>query len=219
MVSSLKRLLLYVAIMQFRGWVLYAFLDKVENFLVKIFTWKNLLGIDLSGNSTTCWYSSHLLRNDSCNTGKEFDFSDHVVFFFAHSLSIMVFEALFWFSFPCCDDNGSENGKTVAKNNGKDQSLTLNPYPRKRFTSYGNILAFCVNVILPVPLMLAFCYVNIIVMMSIRSTAAYFHTFGEVVVGYGISLVVQVPFGLILCSEEWATVRSFLGFPVRRKKE
>ena len=195
----MRRLLLYVVIMQFRGWVLYSFVDTAEDFIVN--------AIDSAKEDSNCWYSHLLYNGSSCNTGRDFDFSDHVVFFFAHSLPIMLFEALFWVMFPSWPCSNDQREDAVMKK-GRDRS------PIQRC---DRMLAIFFNTILPVPLILAFCYGNIIVMISIKSTAAYYHTFGETVVGYVISLIVQLPLGFILCSEKWVSVRSFLGFPAPKE--
>ena len=76
---SARRFIFYVALMFFRGYILYQFFNYVEDdFLVK-------------QESGSCWYESYV---PDCR-GSVFDFSDHVVLYFAQLLPIALFETLY----------------------------------------------------------------------------------------------------------------------------
>jgi hypothetical protein len=51
----------------------------------------------------------------------------------------------------------------------------------------------------------------------VHRTAAYFHTSTEIAVGYFISLLVQMPLGIILwgtqCLGRWDRARALVGLP------
>jgi hypothetical protein len=67
---------------------------------------------------------------------------------------------------------------------------------------------FCVLVdtIHPIVLLLAFVCLKIIILLAVYCMKAYFHTVGEVIVGYLISLNVQIPVCWISWAEEWKYV-------------
>jgi hypothetical protein len=60
-------------------------------------------------------------------------------------------------------------------------------------------------------------YLNIITLLAVHSTAAYFHSLGEVVVGYTISLIVQITVGKILWADGWKRMRQLVGFSLDRE--
>ena len=103
LVASIKRMLFYICIFQLRGWGLYVCFNMVEGIIVKSDYWPKTLGfVGQSMDQDQCWYSSLLQirwRNDPCH-GLTFDFSDHVVLFFARHFPTSIFEALFCVLFP-----------------------------------------------------------------------------------------------------------------------
>lgn len=176
----LQRMSAYTLLMLFRGYGLYALFDHIENSYISY----------ISSNDDNCWYQ-HLLpsrvqRTDQCY-GLQFDFSDHIVFFFAHSLPLIMFEALVCFAVPFWKES-----------------------------------RFCVlRVLVPVALVTSTLYIQTITLFAAHRTAKYFHTSGEVIVGYMMSMLVQIPLTLILCTDSvrWDSVRNFIGLPIKSLKQ
>jgi len=208
--TSMKRLIFYILIMYFRGWVLYVAFNAMEETIQMKFwptsdsTSKGALG--------SCWYGDLLWKgkrdSDPCY-GQSFDFSDHVVLFYSHSMPCMIFEMMFCFLVPIFWPFESNTRKKIKHGN----SMTT-----KADADIGNchpLMHYILNLVLPVVLLLAFAYLNIITLISVHVTAAYFHTPMEISVGYAVSLMVQIPVGLILCSDSsrWEEIRKFVGFP------
>lgn len=191
LVASIKRMLFYICIFQLRGWGLYVCFNMVEGIIVKSDYWPKTLGfVGQSMDQDQCWYSSLLQirwRNDPCH-GLTFDFSDHVVLFFAHHFPTSIFEALFCVLFPFW------------------------PMRNREYTS----LHFILNTLMPFTLLGGFVYLNIITFLAIHSTAAYFHSSGEVLVGYIISLIIQLPVGFLLWADSWKSARKLVGFSIDR---
>mmetsp|Transcript_7947 Transcript_7947/g.11777 ORF Transcript_7947/g.11777 Transcript_7947/m.11777 type:complete len:341 (-) Transcript_7947:168-1190(-) len=174
----LQRMLCYILLMLFRGYGLYELFDYVEN-----------ISISPISSNDNCWYHrllpSRLQLAGQCY-GLQFDFSDHIVFFFAHLLPLITFEALLCFAVPF--------------------------WHQSRF--------FALRVLVPVILFMSTLYIQAITLLAAHRTAKYFHTSGEVIIGYMISLLVQIPLTLILCTDSarWETVRTFIGLPTKSKQ-
>mmetsp|Transcript_14073 Transcript_14073/g.23108 ORF Transcript_14073/g.23108 Transcript_14073/m.23108 type:complete len:81 (+) Transcript_14073:3-245(+) len=56
-----------------------------------------------------------------------------------------------------------------------------------------------------------FLYLHLLVLHSMYHTAVHYHTQGEIIVGYLVSLLVQLPVCYLMCSEEWARLRRIIG--------
>jgi hypothetical protein len=80
----------------------------------------------------------------------------------------------------------------------------------------NSLLCVLVDTIHPIVLLLAFVYLNIIILLVVYGTVAYFHTVGEVIVGYLISLNVQIPVCWNSWAEEWKYISGLVGFPIHR---
>ena len=86
------------------------------------------------------------------------------------------------------------------------------PMRNREYTS----LHFILNTLMPFTLLGGFVYLNIITFLAIHSTAAYFHSSGEVLVGYIISLIIQLPVGFLLWADSWKSARKLVGFSIDR---
>lgn len=190
--TSMNRLVLFLSIMTFRIFFLYVYLNLLQVFLHDQSTKGISRKMTESLSHTTaedCWYSEFLMgRNKKCH-GQQFDFSDHVVLFFAQSLPIMLLEATVWHSFPLWPTHTDYSKGVVS------------------------IPSFILNTVLSSCLSLYFGYINYVTLLVAHSTAAYFHTITEVVVGYAISLVVQIPIAILLSSTEYSALRRAFGIP------
>ena len=134
------RLLLYVALSFFRVWVLYLFFNQLENQWIT--------------TSPSCWFSDLLSPGRQSCRGQSFDFSDHVVLFYAQILPPVLVETA--------------------------HSLSR-PLLRWVFGTY-------------------LCYLEVVVAIETYKTTAYFHTPGEVAVGFLVSCLVAVPLAVAQCS-------------------
>jgi len=93
--TTIQRIIFYVGMFLFRFVGLYLFLDKMEGLILASHAMQ-------SPSFANCWYTSFLReekRGEKCY-GQEFDYSDHVVYFFAHIQTSMLFEFLFCFLVP-----------------------------------------------------------------------------------------------------------------------
>lgn len=221
LLTSFKRLLFHFSIMMFRGWGLYVYMNMLEDIVLTKF---NILpSRNVSNNESTCWYS-HLIweprekehidpsspkLNEECY-GQVFDFSDHVVLFFSHSLPSLIFEGLFCVLFPFYHLPGS-----FRRRKKSDPSIGLvDDAPFQRDMHYHLWLHLILNLIVPLVFFLGFLYLNLLTLLALHSTVAYFHSTGEVIIGFIISLLVQYPLGMIICSTEWKNIRRVVGYPI-----
>lgn len=195
--TTIQRIIFYVGMFLFRFVGLYLFLDKMEGLILASDAMQ-------SPPFANCWYTSFLReekRGEKCY-GQEFDYSDHVVYFFAHIQTSMLFEFLFCFLVPIWPVNSRQPDYV---SNKKITTTT-------KF-SIGKIVPFYLKGVLQTVLSLVFLYLYGISLLEVHSTATYFHKTSESIIGYIISLFIQVPFALIMCSEKWTKVRRFVGLP------
>jgi len=182
--------ILYTFVMCVRGFILYLLFNAIEEGIV--------LAV-VGDNDNSCWYE-HILKphyqKESCY-GQAFDFSDHVVLFLSHYSPCLVFEALYCFLFPFWR-GATEDGGSPGNNNHQHRSILQS--------------------ILPWSLLLMFVYVNFLTFLAVYRTASYFHTPIETIVGFLISLLIQVPLGFLLLSERWEGSRSRVGLPTDSSK-
>lgn len=85
-----RRLGLYTTIMIFRGFVLYQGMNYIEDRLVRIHHQQE-------GEVHNCWYQNLLRPDQSSCYGRAFDFSDHVVLYFAQIIPIALWETIIGF--------------------------------------------------------------------------------------------------------------------------
>ncbi len=163
--------------MCFRGFILYLFLDFLEDIFAD---WK-LFGENLS----SCWFSDFTRPNARRNicSKQEFDFSDHVVFFFGHLLPLFFVECIFWMNSPLRQQRIFVGHAKVV---------------------YGVVTTSVFGFLL---------YVTFLSLFSVYRTAAFFHTKSEIILGYISSLVVQIPLGIICFTDYWGIFSSQLGLP------
>lgn len=94
-----RRFYLYICLIQIRTWILYVVFDQFENLIVQ-------------PDGDECWYKTHLRSHQHSCSGKETDFSDHIVLVFAQILPIPLAETSFSFVVPFWNNNGYQ-GKVV----------------------------------------------------------------------------------------------------------
>lgn len=169
---SVKRICLYIALLNFRGWVLYVLFNTVEE------SYRSPVG-------DNCWYNNGmwLTSDESSCLNRAFDFSDHVVLYYAQILPISLVETIYAFQYPYWNLVEGQETKLCAMFRGTRQLFV--PF----FLAGSHI------------------YLQFITAAGAYKTAAYFHTPGEVVAGFGVSLVVALP--LMLLQSKWRDARSF----------
>jgi hypothetical protein len=98
-----RRLLLYIALIQIRGWVLYLLFDNIEAMFVSA----------AAADHEECWYEDLLLYRKNYETcqGRVTDFSDHVVLFYAQILPIALTEVLHSYVLPYWETRDAYSGK------------------------------------------------------------------------------------------------------------
>ena len=205
--STLKRLSFYFIILNLRGWVLYIGANAIEDYcIVPWFTGNEVISPlrtnsisdvehKINSSNNECWYKAVLKahhRNEmktdyySDCYGRPFDFSDHIVLFLAHHLPIFVMETVICFMFPF--------------------------WPIQNQSS----LKWCISGTFVILHLVLFLYMHVIVLHATYQTTAYFHTNAEIIVGYLLSLFIQVPVMYLLCSTKWKVLRQFIGLPVEQ---
>lgn len=173
--QTLKRLGLYATLLSFRGWILYLFLNKVEDQWLQYGTKS-----ESATETTKCWYNNGWLQpeQETC-AGRLFDFSDHIVLYYAAILPIALVETIYALQYPYWAS-----------------AVVDHPYSplsscSGKYTSYR---------VLPLILCASHLYLQLITAIGAFVTAAYFHTPGEVVAGFGVSLVISLPIVALQCS-------------------
>lgn len=97
-----RRTVLYISIMIFRGWILYVGLNKLEDNIIISRTGRTERNSISMGDNDSCWYRQYVplsKQNQSCR-GRDFDFSDHMVLYYAQILPISLAETLYSFRNP-----------------------------------------------------------------------------------------------------------------------
>jgi hypothetical protein len=125
--------------------------------------------------------------------GRAFDFSDHVVLYYAQILPIALIETLYAFQNPYWSFSDDQHIHDRA--------------------GFGAILRRRIPpLVLPTLLVGSHLYLQFITATAAYKTAAFFHTPAEVVAGFGVSSIVTLPLLFAQCSSSsWAvSVRFFL---------
>jgi hypothetical protein len=175
--TVLRRVFLYFCIIQARIGILYLVLNSLEEQIV-------------NNPGTDCWYQSMLPTSESTCPGRIFDFSDHIVLYFAQILPIAFTEVLHSFVVPYWNTSIRPNLVTAGERIGKK------------------------NRVIPTLLLVGIVYLYTITLLGVYKTSAFFHTGPEVLVGYMISLLVQIPLSLLQCTNLWPQVRIFFFGPL-----
>lgn len=202
---TLRRLLSYVVVMNFRGWALYILFNMIQDSIASRFSSSSVEEVEADDGGTTmeqCWYRELLYsskKDDPTCYGRRFDFSDHVVLFFGHVLPVVLFEVLFCFLLPFWPSSSPKVDK-------KDGQIGTSSSAREHMLHLPTGFV-------PIFLLVSFVYLNILVFMAVHRTAKYFHTSTEIVCGYAISLLVQIPLGILLWGTKWDRARTLVGLP------
>lgn len=126
-------------------------------------------------DESACWYGSMLRSEQAACLGRAFDFSDHVVLYYAQILPIALMETLYAFQYPYWNSEGK--------------------------LAYGQSFSRRLGSLLPFLLLAFLFYLQFITAAGAYKTAAFFHTFGEVCAGFLVSLLAAVPLLLLQCGK------------------
>jgi hypothetical protein len=181
-----RRFYLYVFLIQFRGWILYLLFDKIEEYFA-------------APAESGCWYESLLHENYHSCEGQVSDFSDHVVLYFAQILPIAFVEVLHSFVEPFWKSRISSN----------------NPSHQSSSGTHVNRLHGQIPTMVPALLLTSILYLYVVTLMGAYKTSVYFHTWPEILNGYLISLLVQVPLCFMQCTSLLGDAREyFFGYTI-----
>ena len=185
-VPALRRLGFYIALLNFRGWVLYVALNGIEDLIVR-------------PSSAPCWYHEWLRDDQPDCTGRVFDFSDHIVLYFAQILPIALLE----FVYSWKDQYWKEHQHNLQ---------TTSPARMSSINSLQNTdhIGKTLSKLVPVCLLCGMAYLYFITYLGVFKTAYYFHTGSEVIAGFLVSLLVHVPLCCIQCSDHCESMRNYL---------
>jgi len=186
--TAVNRFILYIFIMLFRFYFLYICLG--------LFQIPSINNLDQK-SIENCWYGEFLTKRNATSScdGQRFDFSDHVVLFFAQSLPILIFEATIHHYTTLWPSNTSDGIKLTFQRGAESIPIYI----------LNTVMASCLS--------LLFIYLNVITLLEAHSTTSYFHTVTESIVGYVITLVVQIPLASLIWSTRWPRLREFFGLP------
>jgi hypothetical protein len=174
-----------MGLIQLRGWILYAALDELEDLFVP------------SGGEG-CWYEGYLLPSNyqQCQ-GREMDFSDHVVLYFAQIIPIALVEILHTLFPP----GGSQHAYFWSPSSSFPGGPRQPPLRAAANQNMFSMHSLC-RLLVPVLLCLWLANLYVVTFLGAYKTAAYFHTGPEVWLGFLISLVVQIPL-VVLQTTDW----------------
>jgi hypothetical protein len=143
-----------------------------------------------SADYSECWYENLLHHNYSRCQGRVTDFSDHVVLYFAQILPIALVEVLHSFVVPFWDNNTKSTSTT-----------TTSPSAGRTSGGYNHW----------VPVLLLVWLVNLyfVTFLGAYKTSVCFHTGPEILIGYLVSLCIQIPLCLLQCSSFFPWAREY----------
>jgi hypothetical protein len=222
-VPLLLRLGLYVLIFNFRGWVLYVAFNQLEDSIVSV-----------PHRNTCSWYLAYL-RDDQRHecVGRVFDYSDHMVLYYAQLLPIPLLETLYALTNPYWSrwsssswrrsntdptsnlarasvavphhpsprfaaDDAEYDSPVEQQDPGNGRPSVASPSSSSRTSVVDRTISWFADRTIPVLLATGLAYLYLITYLGVYKTAYYFHTIDEVVLGYVVSLAVQVPMAMLL---------------------
>jgi hypothetical protein len=178
-----RRLYLYAGVTVFRGLILYLLFDTLENFLVEDSTTTTV---------SACWYDAFVPHQRRPCAGSVFDYSDHIVLYFAQVIPIALVEVVFSFV---------EHDHYQQQEEKEEENSTPTPTLVTRVLRVQQLF-----------LVLGFLYLYGLVVYFTYTTVTYYHTYGECLVAYLISMIVQLPLYLLTTNTSsafWRTLRTY----------
>jgi len=143
----------------------------------------------VSSADSQCWYSYLLQAHYSECQGRVMDFSDHVVLYFAQILPLALTEVVHSFAVPYC--------QTMTSNTANSRGGTM-----VRFTSSSKLISII--------LLMWLGNLYTITFLGAYKTAMFFHTGPEILIGYLVSLLLQIPLCLLQCTQIFPALTTYL---------
>ena len=204
--------------MNFRGWALYILFNMVQDSIAARFSSSEGMG----GYDEQCHYG-RIVGIAICSIRAsrmilpvtDADSTFRITSFCSLVTSCPLFCLRCYFAFccrsgPCQRLIKTDGGRRL---NSSDSAPATSKSPS---TIHRHRLHLPTGAI-PVLLLASFMYLNFLVFLAVHRTAAYFHTSTEIAVGYAISLLVQIPLGVLLwgtqCLGHWDRARALVGLP------
>ena len=180
MIYMVRRFGFYFILMNFRGWALYILLNKIEDQFVS----------DFGSTGEKCWYSiegwfPHSSEQELC-AGRPFDFSDHIVLYYAQILPIALFETL---------HSIIENPKWYNVR-AREQSMRQT----RSIVTMRLFITHSLRWFIPLVVIGAHAYLQMIITFGAYKTSIYFHTPFEILAGYIVSMTIAAPLCFLQCS-------------------
>jgi hypothetical protein len=182
--STIRRFCFYIVVLNFRGWILYVLFNEWED------RWAIV-------PSSPCWYEAWFAQHSESSVclGRPFDFSDHIVLYYAQLLPIALLETLhaLFQSQPFWMISATKTERPLQKN---------------------AMLHTLRNHLIPFILIGSHVYLQFITATGAYKTSAYFHTPMEVVAGFAVSMIITVPLYVLQCNTtfSWAVSARFILF-------
>mmetsp|Transcript_40650 Transcript_40650/g.98223 ORF Transcript_40650/g.98223 Transcript_40650/m.98223 type:complete len:349 (+) Transcript_40650:184-1230(+) len=142
-----------------------------------------------SPERTQCWYSHLLQAHYSECQGRVTDFSDHVVLYFAQILPIALTEVIHSFAVPYW--------QTTIQNSMSSRAGVFS-----WFLSSARFI--------PTLLILWMGNLYVITFLGAYKTAMFFHTGPEILIGYLVSLLLQIPLCVVQCTQAFPALTTYL---------
>jgi hypothetical protein len=176
-----RRLCFYIMLLNIRGWILYILLNKIEDQFAATVNDTSI---------SNCWYMNDgwFQHNSEQETHscRPFDFSDHIVLYYAQILPIAMFEML----------NGITDDLFWHSRSSSQQAEQHHHETKRARPFISQSSQWHVQLILVV----SYLYLLLITSIGAYKTSAYFHTPIEVMIGFIISMIISVPLCYIQCS-------------------
>jgi len=173
--TTCRRITLYLVCLIARGMILYSFFNIMEQLVVPKAE---------SSDDEPCWYKEYLKSFQTPLSGKEFDFSDHVVLYFAQLIPVALSETVYALRAPFWRRDNNIMPKILVAGLVYLYFITfLGAYktsayfhtPAEIFTGYG------VSLLIQIPLCLLQCSPNW------ERSRAYFY--GQPATGFNTMLI------------------------------
>ena len=173
--STIRRFCFYIVVLNFRGWILYVLFNE----------WEDRWVVE---PASPCWYEAWFAQHSESSicVGRPFDFSDHIVLYYAQLLPIALMETLYALS---------QNPLFVMISTNADHTMQA-----KQNTILQVFRNNVQRYLIPIVLIGSHVYLQFITATGAYKTSAYFHTPLEVMAGFAVSMVITVPLYVLQCN-------------------
>ena len=195
---TMRRLLFYILVLNVRGWVLYIGANALEDFVILPWLGSKVVSPlrrdsfsdmehDLLANkhdSSECWYRDLLKEHHKVIMGRD-ETSDCYGRPFDFSDHVVLFCAHYLPVMVC-------------------EMLICYTFPFWRKKSRAGVFWEVLHAV-------QFVYLHLLLLNALYRTSVFFHTQSEILVGYGVSLMLALPVSVLVCSERLRGMRRTFG--------